>query len=429
MGFAQGVSGLNAASNNLDVIGNNVANSGTVGFKTGSVLFADVYAGSRVGLGTHVAGITQNFTQGAVQTSTRALDMAITGGDGFFRLASPSGEISYSRNGQFNVDKDNYIVSASGLRLTGYPVTASGTLSGGNPTALQLPQVAMAPKSTTAIVSQFNLDSRSAVPIKTPFDATDSTTYNYPNATTVFDSLGNSHEISTYFVKTGANAWSMYATADGWPLDANGAKVAPDATDATKPSSGGAALSAIAFDTNGKLAVDAAGQPTSPAGGKINFAGLDFGNGSTPLAFSMDITSTSQFGNVSEAKNQNQNGYTSGTLTAFAINPDGTVTGKYSNEQTKSLGQIVLSAFANPDGLVPTGDNGYSETAASGQPLTGAPGVGSKVGALRSGALEASNVDLTSELVNMIIAQRTYQANAQTVKTQDQVMQTLVSMR
>lgn len=429
MGFAQGVSGLNAASGNLDVIGNNVANSGTVGFKTGSVLFADVYAGSRVGLGTQVAGVSQNFTQGALQSSTRELDMAITGGDGFFRLASPGGEISYSRNGQFNLDKDNYLVSASGLRLTGYQVTANGSLAGGSPTALQLPQAALAPQPTTAIASQFNLDSRSAVPAKTPFDADDSTTYNYPNATRIFDSLGNAHEISTYFVKTGANAWSMYASADGWPLDAQGAKVPADPAEPAKPANGGAPLSAITFDSNGQLALDAGGQPASPAGGKIHFAGLNFGNGSAPLALTMDIAGTSQFGNASEAKRQTQDGYTSGTLTAFAINQDGTVTGKYSNEQTKALGQIVLSAFANPGGLKPIGNNGYAETAASGQALTGAPGVGTKVGALRSGALEASNVDLTAELVNMIIAQRTYQANAQTVKTQDQVMQTLVSMR
>ena len=206
MGFSQGVSGLNASAGNLDVIGNNIANSGTTGFKAGTMLFADVYAGSRVGLGTQVAGVSQNFTQGAVQTSTRALDVAITNGDGFFRLSSPSGEISYSRNGQFNMDKNGFIVNAAGLQVTGFQVGANGTLAGGSPTALQVPTTAMSPNPTAAITAQFNIDSRSAIiPAATAFDANDSTTYNYSNAVTIYDSLGNSHELATFFRKTAAN--------------------------------------------------------------------------------------------------------------------------------------------------------------------------------------------------------------------------------
>lgn len=420
MGFAQGVSGLNAAASNLDVIGNNIANSATVGFKFSNVLFADVYAGSRIGLGTQVAGVSQNFTAGSLQSSTRALDVAIVNGDGFFRLASVGGEISYSRNGQFNMDNDGYIVNAGGLRLTGYQVAANGSIAGGSPAALQLPTTEMAPNATTGIVAQFNLDSRSTVPVQTPFDAGDSTTYNYANAATIYDSLGNSHELSTFFVKTGSGTWDVYATADGWPLDAAGVKVA-DADANGIPDTGGAAIGALTFDTSGTL--------TTPADGKLNVAGLDFTNGSSPLTFSINMTGTTQFGNDNDVKKLTQDGYTSGKLIAFAINEDGTVTGKYSNEQVKTLGQIVLSSFANLNGLQPKGDNVWSETAASGQPLTGTPGSGTKLGALVSGALEASNVDLTGELVNLIIAQRTYQANAQTVKTQDQVMQTLVNMR
>lgn len=424
MGFAQGVSGLNASAANLDVIGNNIANSGTVGFKSGSVLFSDVYAGSRVGLGTQVAGVSQNFTSGAVQTSSRGLDVAIVNGDGFFRLASPGGEVAYSRNGQFDKDKDGYIVNAAGMRLTGYAVAANGSIAGGSPSALQLPTGAMAPNATQNISAQFNIDSRSTVPVKTPFDPNDSATYNYANAVTVYDSLGNSHEVSTFFVKTGPNAWQVYGTADGAPLDANGAKalvVAP----ATKPVASPLTSGQLTFDSNGQL--DAAA--SSLVGGKINFTGLDFGNGSSLLNFKVDVAGTTQFGNVNDVKKLTQDGFTSGTLVAFAINEDGTITGKYSNEQAKTLGQVVLSSFVNPNGLKPVGDNLWSETASSGQPLTGTPGAGTKMGALASGALEASNVDLTSELVNLIIAQRTYQANAQTVKTQDQVMQTLVNMR
>ena len=423
MGFAQGVSALSASAANLDVIGNNIANAGTIGFKSGSVQFSDVYAGSKIGLGTQVAGVAQNFTSGSVQSSTRVLDVAITNGDGFFRLASDGGEIAYSRNGQFDVDKNGFMVNSAGLKLTGFPVTATGTIAGGSPTALQFPTSGMAPKSTDAIAVQFNLDSRSKViPAATTFSATDPATYSYPNAVNIYDSLGNSHELVTFFRKTASTAadagppaipassdWEMYATADGQPLTAAGAlgTAAP--------------IGAITFDSNGVM--------TAPTTGKMSFSGLQFPNGSSAMAFDMDITGTTQFGNDNTVNKLTQTGYTSGVLTSYAISQDGIVTGKYSNEQSNMLGQIVLSSFINPNGLQSKGDNVWAETSASGQPLTGKPGSGTKLGALTAGALEGSNVDLTAELVNLIIAQRTYQANSQTVKTQDQIMQTLINMR
>jgi flagellar hook protein FlgE len=404
MSFSQGISGLNVAAANLDVIGNNIANSGTIGFKSAAATFQDVYAGSRIGLGAAVSGVVQNFTQGSVQTSTRPLDVAILNGDGFFRLASASGEVMYSRNGQFTRDKDGYIVNASGLRLTGFGVSANGTINGGTPTALQVQTSSMNPNATTRIEAEFNIDSRSTVPTATPFSATDSATYNYSNALgPIFDSLGNPHELGAFFVKTGANTWDVYGTADGAALN------------------GGAALTSLTFDTNGNM--------TAPAGGTLNIAGLGFANGSAPLNMTVDLSGTTQFGNANEVNRLTQDGFTSGTLTSFSINEDGTITGKFSNEQTKLLGQVVLSSFANVNGLEPKGENVWAETQASGQPLTGRPGAGTKQGSLASGALEASNVDLTSELVNLIVAQRSYQANAQTVKTQDQVMQTLMNIR
>jgi flagellar hook protein FlgE len=403
MSFSQGVSGLNAAAANLDVIGNNIANSGTVGFKSSTATFQDIYAGSRVGLGASVAGVVQNFSQGVTQTTSRPLDVAIQTGDGFFRMSSPSGEILYSRNGQFTEDKDGYIVNAAGMRLTGYGVNASGGINGGTPSDIQIPSSGMAPNATSNVDAEFNLDARSAVPTKTPFDPTDSTTFNYSNAAgPIYDSLGNSHDLSVYFVKTGANAWDVYGTADGAPLN------------------GGAAISSLTFDANGNL--------TAPAGGTLNIAGLSFANGSAPLNIAMNLTGTTQFGTANGVSKLSQDGYTSGQLTSFAINPDGTITGSYSNQQTKLLGQVVLSSFANPNGLAPQSGNMYAATQASGQALTSAPAEGSKQGSLLAGALESSNVDLTSELVNLIVAQRNYQANAQTVKTQDQVTQTLLNM-
>lgn len=404
MSFSQGISGLAAAAANLDVIGNNIANSSTIGFKTGGVAFQDVYAGSRIGLGVGIAGIVQDFSQGSVQISSRPWDLAILNGKGFFRVSSPGGEIAYSRNGQFTVDKDGYVVTSGGMRLTGHGVAANGGLAGGTPTALQFPTAAMTPQQTASLAAQFNLDSRSAVPSTTPFDPADSDSYTYSNALTVFDSLGNPHELALFFAKSAANDWDVYATADG-----------------VEVGTAGTPLSSLAFDTNGSL--------TAPAGGKVNLTGIDFANGSAVLDIQVDLSGTTQFGNTSAVNKLTQDGYSSGTLTSFAISPDGIITGKYSNEQNKLLGQIVLSSFANANGLESSGNNEWTETAASGQPLTGEPGSGSALGSLASGALESSNVDLTSELVNLIIAQRSYQANAQTLKTQDQVMQALVNLR
>lgn len=402
MSFSQGVSGLGVAAANLDVIGNNIANSGTIGFKSAAATFQDIYAGSRIGLGASVSGIVQNFTQGVTQSSSRPLDVAILSGDGFFRMSSTSGEVMYTRNGQFTKDKDGYIVNANGLRLTGYGVNASGGINGGTPSAIQIPTQAMMPNATTGVDAEFNLDSRSTVPTKTPFDATDSATFNYSNAVgPVYDSLGNPHDLSVYFVKTAAG-WDAHGTYDGTAITAG-------------------ALSSMTFGPNGNL--------TAPVGGTIVLPAKNFGNGSSPVNITIDLTGTTQVGASNGISKLSQDGYTSGVLTSFSINPDGTITGKYSNEQSKLMGQVVLSSFANPNGLEPKGDNMYAETQASGSALTSTPGEGTKQGSLAAGALEASNVDLTSELVNLIVAQRNYQANAQTVKTQDQIMQTLMNIR
>ncbi len=407
MAFSQGISGLAVAAANLDVIGNNIANSGTVGFKSAAATFQDVYAGSRVGLGASVAGVVQNFTQGVTQTSSRGLDVAILNGDGFYRLSSPSGEVMYSRNGQFTRDNSGYIVNAAGLQLTGYGVSATGTINGGTPAPIQIPTAAMTPKPTANISAEFNLDMRLTVPTKTPFNANDSDTFNYSNALgPIYDSLGGPHELGAYFVKTGPNAWDVYGTVDGTPIST-----------ATPP----VPMGQYTFDQNGNM--------LTPASGAFTVGPLTFTNGSAPLTATVDLTGTTQFGNANAINALKQDGYTSGQLTAFSINPDGTITGTYSNEQTQLLGQVVLSSFANPNGLEPMGENVWKETAASGQALTGTPGAGTKLGSLAAGALEASNVDLTSELVNLIVAQRSYQANAQTVKTQDQVMQTLMQIR
>ncbi|HWI82104.1 flagellar hook protein FlgE [Ramlibacter sp.] len=398
MAFSQGISGLAASAAQLDVIGNNIANSSTVGFKSGGVAFKDVIAGSRIGLGVAVAGVEQNFAAGSIQLTNRPLDLAVTNGNGFFRVASPQGgNVSYTRNGQFTVDKDGFVVSTGGMRLTGYGVTAAGALAGGTPVPLQFPTQSMNPNATSGVTAQFNFDSRNPALDPAAFDAGDSSTYTYSNALNVFDSLGNPHELALFFIKTADNAWTVQATADGTPMTGS---------------------ANITFDANGAIT----GANTLALTG-------DYANGSAPAAVTVTLAGSTQFGNTSAVQRLTQDGYTSGNLTSFEVGRDGLVTGKYSNDQSKLLGRVVLSSFANPNGLEPTGNNEFAETGASGQPLTGEPGEGTTLGSLTAGALESSNVDLTSELVNLITAQRSYQANAQTLKTQDQVMQTLVNLR
>lgn len=405
MTFSQGITGLQAAAAQLDVIGNNIANSSTVGFKSGAVAFKDVIAGSRIGLGVSVAAVQQDFSAGSVQLTNRPLDLAVTNGSGFFQVASATGShIAYTRNGQFTVDKDGYVVSSSGLRLQGYGLTATGGIAGGTPGPIQFPTQSMKPNETGKVTAQFNLDSRTpALDLAAkPFDPADSTTYTYSNAVNVFDSLGNAHELELYFVKTDSatSAWKVYATAGGQQLT-------------TTPSSVD-----ITFDSNGAIATGATFSVTG-----------DYANGSNQSAFSVDLGNSTQFSNTSAVQKLTQDGYTSGNLTSYSVGKDGVVSGKYSNDETKILGQVVLSSFANPNGLEPSGSNEFVETNASGQPLTGAPGDGTTLGAITSGALEGSNVDLTKELVNLITAQRFYQANGQTLKTQDQITQTLINMR
>lgn len=431
MSFSQGVSGLNSASANLDVIGNNIANAGTVGYKSGSAQFSNVYAGSMQGLGTKVAGIFQDFTAGAVQTSTSPLDVAIVDGNGFFRMTDPSGGVGYTRNGQFTMDKEGYIVNSSGLQLTGYSTGTVGTLAAASAVPLQVPTAAMPPAATSLITAQFNIDARSTAPATTPFSATDSNSYNYSNSVSVFDSLGNSHELSAFFVKSAApavNTWDVYATGDGRPLLAAGGMATVTSAAGVVPvtySATAGKIGTIGFDTSGKLITPVA-TGTDPLG-TISFANLDFLNGSAKMNFKMQLDGSTQFGADNAVKKMAPDGYASGQLTTLAVGADGTLTGKYSNQQTKVLGQIVLSSFSNMSGLQNKGNNVWAETQSSGAPLTGTPGTGKTAGSLLGGAVEGSNVDLTTQLINLIVAQRTYQANAQTIKTQDQVMQTLVN--
>jgi flagellar hook protein FlgE len=423
MAFQQGLSGLNVASKTMETIGNNVANAGTVGFKKSQAQFADVYASSLigsganpVGIGSKLARVSQQFSQANISGTNNPLDMAVNG-DGFFRMSS-DGAITYTRNGQFQLNKSGLIENASGAVLTGYPMGANGLISNGAPGPLVITNTALAPQATTEYDVNLNLNSGDPVinVVATPFDHTDPNTYSRQTSVGVYDSLGNSHVLSTFYVNRGpvaplapgeGNTWEVYATCDGVPVG----YVLPAAA---------VPLTKIEFSTGG-VAMTITPSPAA--------ASLTLTNGAaSPQVVDVNFAGTTQYALDFGVRDQTQDGYTAGNLVSFALSPDGKIVGSYTNGQTNVLGQVALASFANPNGLTPMGDNAWVETSVSGPPLVSTPG-NSGLGVVQSSAVEESNVDLTAELVAMITAQRIYQANAQTIKTEDQIMQTLVNLR
>lgn len=419
MSFSQAVSGLGAASSNLDVIGNNIANSATAGFKSSTIAFADMFAGSNVGLGTKVAAVIQNFNDGATTTTSRGLDVALSG-NGFFRMTDSSGGVFYSRNGQLTLDANRNLVNTQGLNVTGYPASGSPATiqAGANPVALRIPTEQMSARATTTAGLVANLNSTDTTPSVTTFSTANADSYNKKTTATVFDSQGNDHALDMYFVKdTTSNSWTVHT------IDGNTGSSAGDFR--------------MAFDTSGKLTsvskLDATGAvvgtPTTDGtvGLTLNVGGANGAVANQPINLSM-LGSLQQNTGSTTFGSPTQDGYAPGDLTSYAINDDGTITGSYSNQKTQLLGQIVLASFSNPEGLQSQGDNVWSASSASGQAAIGLANTGT-FGSLTAGALESSNVDMSKELVNMIVAQRNYQANAQTIKTQDQILNTLVNLR
>ncbi len=417
MSFQQGLSGLNASSKNLEVIGNNVANANTVGAKTSRAEFGDMYAsainGSGIGIGVNLQAVTQQFTQGNITTTSNPLDLAING-SGFFEVSNGT-QTLYTRNGQFQANKDGYITSNAGLKLVGYPAAKDGTIQPGAALPLQLPTAGVAPNPTSKITIEMNLDARKAVtlPLTTPqIDFSNAATYNDATSVTVFDAKGQDVALTYFFQKAATDTWNVYATANGKSINVD---VSGNPLPATT----------INFPANG-------GKPTAPAGPvPISIPSTTNAAGATTLAISpvaLDLTGATQFGSGFGVTSMVQDGYTAGQLTGVSIEKTGIVMATYSNGQSKPAGQLELATFRNPQGLNPLGGNLWARSYASGDPTVGTPTSGN-IGALQAGALEQSNTDLTGELVDMITAQRIYQANAQTIKTQDQVLQTLVNLR
>ncbi|MDE2592703.1 MAG: flagellar hook protein FlgE [Burkholderiales bacterium] len=447
MGFQQGLSGLNVSSRNLEVIGNNVANAGTYGAKSSRAEFADMYASAlsgagsnNVGIGATVASVSQQFTQGNITTTNSPMDMAING-NGFFQVTDGSKPTMYTRNGQFKIDRNGYIVNNQGHKLLGYQADTRGTIVSGTASPLQLPTSGIAPHATDQITMEMNFDSRQAVPTQTPLDFTDPRTYNFSTSQTVYDTKGQAVSLNYYYVKTSADNWDMYATANGTPVLNNGGTppTAMRVASFTFPASGGTATNTSGLSAPGSAGTistyDNTGAvkstvsngiftlPTIPA------STMASGALTQPITgVKMDMSQTTEYGAAFSITNLAQTGYAPGQLSSISVDPSGIVMARYSNGQSKPAGQVELATFRNPQGLQPQGGNEWSSTFASGDPVVGTPGAGN-IGALQAGALEESNVDLTGELVNMMVAQRMYQANAQTIKTEDQVLQTLVNMR
>jgi flagellar hook protein FlgE len=418
MSFQQALSGLNACSQNLDVIGNNIANASTIGAKSATVDFADMYANAlngttstQVGEGVRVSSIAQQFSQGTITGTSNSNDLAINGG-GFFQVSNGA-TTYYTRNGQFQINNAGNIVDASGNTLLGYPANANGVITPGSASPLTLPTGGVSPQATSTMLLQANLDASSKVTLPATaakINFSDATTYNNATSVTAYDAKGQTVALTYYFQKSATDTWNVYATA-------NGTSVSSDA-------SGPTPITTVTFPASGTAPTT----PAAPVSFNIPASTNSAGAATLPITgATLDLTGLTEYGSAFGVTNLSQNGYAAGQLTGIAVGADGVVNATYSNGQSKAAGQVELATFQDPQGLTPVGSNDWVASAASGTPIVGAPGTGN-LGVLQSSALEQSNVDLTSQLVNMITAQRVYQANAQTIKTQDQILQTLVTL-
>ncbi|WP_220716222.1 flagellar hook protein FlgE [Citrobacter freundii] len=396
MSYEIAATGLNAVNEQLDGISNNIANSGTVGYKSMTTQFSAMYAGTQA-MGVSVAGSAQSISTGGSMVSTgNALDLAIND-DGFFVMCDSAGNISYTRAGSFVTDKNGYIVNASGDYLQGYPVDDSGTLQTGTVTDIQIKTGNIPAQATDSMTFTANFDAsdetidRSSV----QFDANNSDTYTDSYTTTVYDSLGNEHSVSQYFTKTADNTWEVQYTFDG------------EAQTGVPPTT-------LTFDPNtGKLT-----SPTTPQ--TITFTTDE----AAPISMTVDYSDCTQYGSDFSVTTNSATGYASATQNGVQVDDDGKVYATYSNGERMLQGQVVLATFPDENGLEAVSGTAWVQTGESGTPLIGTPGSGS-CGTLSSGMLESSNVDITNELVNLMIAQRNYQANTKVISTSTQLDQAL----
>lgn len=392
MSYEIASSGLNAVNQQLDSISNNIANSGTVGYKSQSTQFSSMYAGTQA-MGVSVSGTAQSISRGGSMISTgNAMDLAINNG-GFFVTTDDSGNVSYTRAGSFTTDKNGYIVNSSGAQLQGYPVDENGDLQEGTVTSLEIQSGSIPAEATSEMTFTANLDSTSeVVDPSQAFSPSDSNTYTSSYTTSVYDSLGNEHTVGQYFVKTGDNTWQVHYTFDGEEQTAT---------------------TSLQFDTSGKLVT-----PTSPV--PMTFTP----DGAEPITLTLDYGATTQYGSDFSVATNSADGYASAEQNGVQVDSDGKVYATYSNGERMLQGQVVLATFPDENGLQAVSGTAWEETGESGAPLIGAPGTGTS-GTLSAGYLEGSNVDITSELVDLMTAQRNYQANTKVISASNQLDQAL----
>ncbi|MDQ7912477.1 flagellar hook protein FlgE [Pseudomonas sp. 102515] len=449
MSFNIGLSGIKAASSDLNITGNNIANASTVGFKQSRAEFQDLYAASVLGTGKNAQGsgvllgnVGQLFNQGTIDSTQNALDMGING-NGFF-VTSNNGAVQYTRAGYFGTDKEGFIVDNNGYKLQGYTTNDQGLLQPGVRSDLRIETASQAPKASSSIKQTVNLNSTQTTPTTTPFNPSDPTSYNSSTSVNIYDSQGNAHVLSQYFVKGANNTWTMNVLIDGRnPGDPTAedptTKVAtPYSVTLPFTSSGALDGSKVAStdlkqvnnaSTNafeGVLKLDNWVPAISNGGTPATWASN--GAVANPAGITLDMRGSTQYSSAFAVTSVNQDGYTTGQLSGLEIDDTGQIFARYTNGQSKVQGQVVLANFANVQGLTPMGKTSWTESSESGQPVVGTPRSGT-LGALQSGALEASNVDISTELVDMIVAQRNYQANAKTIETENAITQTIINLR
>ncbi|MCX7071153.1 MAG: flagellar hook protein FlgE [Gammaproteobacteria bacterium] len=407
MSFNIALTGLNAASADLAVTSNNIANANTVGFKESRSQFADFFLSNAYGVtdtavggGVRVAKVAQQFTQGAISVTNNSLDLAVSG-TGWFTLAK-DGAVSYTRSGQFGTDRNGFIVNGSGARLQAYPPVAGGTaFDTASLSDVQLSTSDNPPNATTLLNTGVNLPAEATAPVTTPFSASDPTSYNNTTSVTIYDSLGTAHPANLYFVKSGttANEWTVHTRIDGTDVGTG---------------------TTVTFNADGSL--------STPTDGRITLPAYATSTGSSPVTMTIDLSNSTQYGNSFSVNSLTQDGYATGRLSGIEVTQEGIVQARFTNGQATRLGKLAMANFANPQGLQQLGDTSWGETYSSGPVIRGSANT-SNFGLIQSGALEGSNVDITKQLVNMIVAQRSFQANAQMISTTDQITQTIINIR
>jgi len=405
MSFNIALTGLNAANQDLSVTANNLANVATTGFKGSRAEFADLYASTQAGVsatavgnGTSVSEVAQQFSQGNIETTGNNLDLAISG-NGFFTLSN-NGALTYTRDGEFQLDSAGNVVTAQGLNLQVYPPLATGGFNTGGLSNLSLTTNESAPQATSTASITANLPASASAPVDPVFDPTDSNSYTNTTSLTLYDSLGAAHTGTLYFIKgAAANQWTTQLYVDG------NAVGTPQALD---------------YSNTGAL--------TTPANGQVTFPAYTPATGAAAMNMTFNFNTTTQYGDNFGVTAVQQNGFTTGRLTGISIDTTGVVQARFTNGRSVNLGQVALANFANNQGLQQLGNASWAATNASGAAVAGVAG-NSGFGTIQSGSLEESNVDTTSSLVDMIKAQRDFQANAQMIQTDDQITQTVINIR